>query len=82
MIWLELKNKNLFYGFPILSFISLNFMSFKLFSLHPGEVGRAGVITHILWIKKSRLSYDLEMLEFTVLHLIRFFTMLFYVTYF
>lgn len=48
VIGLELKDKNLFYGFPILSLIFFNFMSVKLLSLHPGEVGKAGVIIHIL----------------------------------
>lgn len=53
MTGLELKDKNLFYGFPILRFISLNFMSFKLFSLHPGKIDRAGVIIHILQINQG-----------------------------
>lgn len=48
VIGLGLKDKNLFYGFPILSFTYLNFMSFQVFSLHPDEVGRAGVIIPIL----------------------------------
>lgn len=63
VIEVGLKDKTLFYGFPILRFISLNFMSFQLFSLYPGEVGRAGVIIYILRLKKSRLSYDLGMLN-------------------